>query len=175
MCSAERGAGILSATTRARGRRFMPRSSPRRHGARTAEKHHELAALHELLPTRTRPYGQKAAHAAFGSFSLFRARDCHFRFSPDTTRIATPPRPVEFGCQDVLIKPRGTQRCPWHNKTRFAGEGMRSSFVEAKFDVSRTLSLIGNQHLQIFVTFASAKLKASSPLSCKRDEKPQHL
>ena len=38
----------------------MPRSWLRRHGASTDEKHHELAALHELPPTRTRPYGQKA-------------------------------------------------------------------------------------------------------------------
>ena len=43
----------------------MPRSWLRRHGAPTAEKHHELAALHELPPTRTRPYGQKALSRRF--------------------------------------------------------------------------------------------------------------
>src|SRR5262249_11277476 len=90
-------------------------------------------------------------------------------FHPTPRVSPTAPRTVEPGCQDVLIKPRGRQHC------KICGIGMRSSFVEAKVDVSRTLNLIGNQRRQIFVISASAKLKANSPLSCKRDQKPQHL
>jgi hypothetical protein len=43
----------------------MPRNSLRRHGARTVEKHHELAALHELPPTRTTRKMAACSNAAY--------------------------------------------------------------------------------------------------------------
>jgi len=45
---------------------------------------------------------------------------------------------------------------------------MRSSFVAVDFNVSRTLSLIGNQRLRIFINPLAQNLRPSSPLSCKR-------
>jgi len=56
----------------------MPSNSLRRRSLSKAAKHHELAGSHELSPD------DNQITRLFGSFSLFRARDCHLRFLPDT-------------------------------------------------------------------------------------------
>jgi hypothetical protein len=56
----------------------MPSNSLRRRSLSKAAKHHELAGSHELSPD------DNQITRLFGSFSLFRGRDCHLRFLPDT-------------------------------------------------------------------------------------------
>src|SRR4029077_9136616 len=81
MCSAGRGADILSATIRARGRRFTPRSSPHRQHARTAEERQELAALHEPPEREPKQYREMGGSRRFGSSAPNAARVLQRRMS----------------------------------------------------------------------------------------------
>ena len=70
----------------------MPRSWLRRHGALTAEKHHELAALDELPPDENQTIRPKGPLTSLlGHSRCFEPAIVTSGFSPDTTRIATPP------------------------------------------------------------------------------------